>query len=199
MSVYMARRSNAMCATKFPSTPVKFAPQQCCDPVDNASSFYRYAIAFSSFFVFTHEAGMEGLLRSTADCKNSSLMPCASMVLGQQQQLSNDKVPTARPIGVCVPIGAHERELLGLVAWTHRPLYPTLDNLLESAQQTKFYLMPTMDAGHCVTGVKCNAFLRATNGDCNEELKMRNEIAQSLGADGVRNLNSHTFSLTWKV
>ena len=48
MSMYMARRSNATCKTNFPSIALTFAPKQVCDPLDNVSSFYRYAIAFST-------------------------------------------------------------------------------------------------------------------------------------------------------
>ena len=209
MSLYMARRSTATCQAKFPTVPVTFTGQQVCDPCDNVSSFYRYAIAFSQFYVFTHEDGINGLMMQADShqigqpatcCESASkLLSCASMVLGQQEQGRDVVVPTARPIAICAPISSHERNLISTVAWAHRAMYPTLDNLLESAKETKFYLMPTMEAGHCVDGVKVGSFLRVGDGDMTNELRLRDQMAKSVGADAVRNLNSHAFSFVWRV
>lgn len=207
MAKYLAHKSTETCQAQFPDSKLTFCPQQACDPGDNVSSFYRYAIAFGSFYVFTHENGLSGLLESKKNISENivgfsrpsqPMLQCASMVLGQQRQQGLDDVPESRPIGITVPISASERDMISALAWTHRALYPTLDNLLVSAQETNFYLMPTVVAGHRVEGVKCNTFLRATTGDVETELRARAQIAQVLGADAVRHLNSHMFSLTWK-
>lgn len=210
MGQYFAHTALDTCQAKFPNSKLLFNPQQVCDPIDHRSSFYRYSIAFGSFYTVTHENGVRGLLDSTqnhigllqndsSDKKRGNMMSCASMVLGQQRQQCNSTLPMSLPIGISVPISNQEREYLHMVAFCHRALYVTHDDLLNSAKETGFYLMPTRVAGHGVDGVKCNSFVAVTNGDMATELNARSQVARAVGADAVRHLNSHTFSLTWKV
>ena len=149
------------------------------------------------------------------DTDEARLAPAASMVLAQNAAATGPKIigelatagsspeiigeqagSSPEIIGLRIPASEEEKKLIGVFAEATQGLFPSLDQLLQSAQQTNFYLLPTSTRPE-PAGARVHCLMPAAPLAAGWEVEMaaREHVSALLGASGWSGNTSHSFTL----